>query len=79
MSNHAVFQILATTPAGMEAGTGWFSADANALAKKKYPDLARDAVYAFTNAHVVLGSTALFLVPCTLLAVLLTRRRVLGD
>lgn len=60
MSNHAVFQILATTPAGMEAGTGWFSADANALAKERYPDLARDAVYALTNAHVVLGSTALF-------------------
>jgi len=27
----------------------------------------------------LLGSTALFLVPCTLLAVRLTRRRVLGD
>ncbi len=27
----------------------------------------------------LLGSTALFLVPCTLLSVRLTRRRVLGD
>lgn len=60
MSNHAVFQILATTPAGMEAGTGWFSADANKYAKERYPDLARDAAYAFTNAHVVLGASTLF-------------------
>lgn len=60
MSNNAVFQILATTAAGMEAGTGWFSEDANALAKKRYPHLAQDAVFALTNAHVVLGSTSLF-------------------
>lgn len=33
------------------------------------------------GTHLVglLGTTALFLVPCTLLAVRLTRRRVLGD
>lgn len=60
MSNHAVFQILSTTPAGMEAGTGWFSSDANKLARERYPNLAKDSVYAFTNAHVVLGATMLF-------------------
>lgn len=60
MTNHSVFQILSTTPQGVEAGSGWWCAEANALARLRYPETSRDAVYGITNAHVVLGSVALY-------------------
>lgn len=60
MTNHAVFQILSTTPQGVEAGSGWFSAEANELARQKFPETSRDAIYGVTNAHVVHGSIALY-------------------
>lgn len=60
MTNHAVFQILSTTPQGVEAGSGWFSKEANELARQKFPETSRDAVYGITNAHVVHGSVALY-------------------
>ncbi len=60
MTNHAVFQILSTTPQGVEAGSGWFSKEANELARQKFPETSRDAVYGITNAHVVHGSLALY-------------------
>ena len=60
MTNHAVFQILSTTPQGVEAGSGWFSKEANELARQKFPETSRDAVYGITNAHVVNGSLALY-------------------
>jgi len=60
MTNHAVFQILSTTVQGVEAGSGWFSEEANAMAKKQFPSISQDAVYGLTNAHVVAGSQALY-------------------
>lgn len=60
MTNHAVFQILSTTPQGVEAGSGWWSAEANELAREKFPESSRDTVYGVTNAHVVHGSVALY-------------------
>lgn len=59
--NHAVFQVLATLPNGdMEAGTAWFSRDAQEYARRKYPHLAQNSLYALTNAHVVRGASSLF-------------------
>lgn len=59
--HHSVFQILAVHPNGeMEAGTGWFSADAQAYAHSKFPFLAKDSLYGLTNNHVVTGACSLF-------------------
>lgn len=59
--HHSVFQILAVHPNGeMEAGTGWFSADAQAYAHAKFPYLAKDSLYGLTNNHVVTGACSLF-------------------
>ena len=58
--NHSVFQILSTTAQGVEAGTGWWSKEANAMARERFPSLSQDAVYGLTNAHVVAGSQALY-------------------
>jgi S1-C subfamily serine protease len=59
--NHAVFQVLATLPNGdMEAGTAWFSRDAQEYARQTYPHLAKNSLYALTNAHVVRGASSLF-------------------
>lgn len=65
--HHSVFQVLAVQPNGeVEAGTAWFSADAQAYAEQRYPALAKPsaggsgAYYALTNAHVVRGAANLF-------------------
>lgn len=59
--HHSVFQVLAVHPNGeMEAGTAWFSADAQEYARKRYPKLAEDSLYGLTNAHVVNGASTLF-------------------
>ena len=46
----------------MEAGTGWFSSDAQRYAERLFPDVvkAQDSLYALTNAHVVNGAVSLF-------------------
>ena len=58
--NHATFQIISTTPEGMECGTGWFCSEANEIAKEKGYLQYEDALYALTNAHVVANSMSLF-------------------
>lgn len=58
--NHATFQIISTTPQGMECGTGWFCTEANEIAKQRGYTQYEDALYALTNAHVVANSESLF-------------------
>lgn len=59
--HHSVFQVLAVHPDGqMEAGTAWFSADAQAYARSQFPHLAKDSLYGLTNNHVVTGACSLF-------------------
>lgn len=59
--HHSVFQVLAVHPDGqMEAGTAWFSADAQAYARSKFPYLAENSLYGLTNNHVVTGACSLF-------------------
>lgn len=59
--HHSVFQVLAVHPDGqMEAGTAWFSADAQAYARSKFPHLAENSLYGLTNNHVVTGACSLF-------------------
>ena len=65
--HHSVFQVLAVQPNGqVEAGTAWFSADAQSYAERRYPNLAKHspdgvgAYYGLTNAHVVRGAANLF-------------------
>ena len=54
--HHSTFQILGVVGEGMEAGTGFFSADAQQFALARFPSLAKDAYYGLTNAHVVRGA-----------------------
>ena len=56
MSYHSVFQIINTTNAGTEAGSGWFCEEANKLAEQRYPGITSQCRYAVTNAHVVNGA-----------------------
>ena len=59
--HHSVFQVLAVHPNGqMEAGTAWFSADAQAYARAQFPHLAENSLYGLTNNHVVTGASSLF-------------------
>ena len=64
--HHSVFQVLAVQPNGeVEAGTAWFSADAQSYAEQRYPALATasgggGAYYGLTNAHVVRGAASIF-------------------
>ena len=59
--HHSVFQVLAVHPNGeMEAGTAWFSEDAQKYAEQRYPHVAADSLYGLTNAHVVNGASTLF-------------------
>lgn len=54
--HHSTFQILGVVGEGIEAGTGFFSADAQRFALERFPSLAKDAYYGLTNAHVVRGA-----------------------
>lgn len=65
--HHSVFQVLAVQPNGqVEAGTAWFSADAQSYAEQRYPEITKQspdcigAYYGLTNAHVVRGAVSLF-------------------